>query len=179
METKLSQVRCQQTCRACWWQGSPLVQHLYGRARHVQPRAQVLGQHRDRHLSGDAQVGLLQDPLPCARVLALHENAPVRWQQTLHIRSQSWGEVIGEWGWICIPMQGQGALLQNLAALLCQRWTTSALVLWACMDCFRCTQYFALLLNVGRVLLRLANQGLVQDRALGQVKGDMWPSRPA
>lgn len=59
------------------------MQHLYGRAGHIQPRAQVLWQHRYWHLSGDTQVGLLQNPLPCTRVLALQQLPAIMQIQTL------------------------------------------------------------------------------------------------
>ena len=54
------------------WQGGAAVQQLYSCGRHPQARVQILAQDRHRHGPGHAQVGLLQDPLPGAGILALH-----------------------------------------------------------------------------------------------------------
>ena len=79
----MATVRDLQIYRVRRWEGRPLVHHLYGRAGHIQPGAQVLRQHRDGHLPGDAQVGLLQDPLPGAWVLALQQPSAMMQIQTL------------------------------------------------------------------------------------------------
>ena len=54
------------------WQGGAAVQQLHSSGGNPQARVQVLAQDGHGHGPGHAQVGLLQDPLPGADILALH-----------------------------------------------------------------------------------------------------------